>query len=339
MKREGKKEETALIMAVHRDRYEVMLQNEKQEMAYARLKNSVYYQDREQMPFPTVGDYVKILPNENGDVLIVDTLSRRTVFYRENPTPGMEKQAVAANFDYVLITMSMNHDFNQNRLDRYLTVAWESGAAPIVVLTKLDLCDDAKYYESLVQMQAPGVDVCTVSSVTGEGMAAVKKYLTSGKVAVILGSSGVGKSTFVNALCGEAIMDTGTIREDDSKGRHTTTYRKMLSLPGRAYIIDTPGMRVLGVTEIEQGMDTAFADIEKLAEQCRFRNCTHQSEAGCAIQAAIANGTLPQKRFENFRKISAEAAHARQREETARKKQIRSVQRKKKTVRQKRFDY
>lgn len=339
MEREDKKETMALITAVHRERYEIVIQDEIQKNTYARLKNSVYYQDKAEVPFPTVGDYVKVLPNESGDALIIDTEPRRTVFYRENPTPGMEKQAVAANFDYVLITMSMNHDFNQNRLDRYLTVAWESGAAPIVVLTKLDLCDDAKYYESLVQMQAPGVDVCTVSSVTGEGMAAVKKYLTPGKVAVILGSSGVGKSTFVNALCGEMIMDTGAIREDDSKGRHTTTYRQMLSLPGGAYIIDTPGMRVLGVTETEQGMDTAFADIEQLAEQCRFRNCTHQSETGCAIQAAIANGTLSPKRFENFRKISAEAAHAKQREETARRKQLRSVQRKKKTVRQKRFDY
>lgn len=339
MEREDKKETMALITAVHRERYEIIQQDEKQEINHARLKNSVYYQDREQMLFPTVGDYVKIQPNETGDALITGTLPRRTAFYRENPTLGMEKQAVAANFDYVFITMSMNHDFNQNRLDRYLTVAWESGAVPVIVLTKLDLCDDVENYESLVETQAPGVDVCAVSSVTGEGMDTVKKYLTRGKVAVILGSSGVGKSTFVNALCGETVMDTGAIREDDSKGRHTTTYRQMISLPGGAHVIDTPGMRVLGVLEAEQGLDTAFADIERLAEQCRFHNCTHQTEMGCAIQNAIRNGTLSHKRFENYRKITAEAAYAKRREEIAKKKQLRSVQRKKKPVRQKRFDY
>lgn len=339
MEREEKKETMALITAVHRERYEITIQDEMQKNTYARLKNSVYYQDKAEMPFPTVGDYVKIVPNETGDALIVNTQPRRTVFYRENPTPGMEKQAVAANFDYVFITMSMNHDFNQNRLDRYLTVAWDSGAMPVIILTKLDLCDEVEYYVNLVETQVPGVDVCTVSSVTGEGMDAVQKYLTPGKVAVILGSSGVGKSTFVNALCGEAVMNTGAIREDDSKGRHTTTYRQMIFLPGGARIIDTPGMRVLGVTEAEQGVDTAFSDIEQLAEQCRFRNCTHQKEAGCAIQNAITNGTLSAKRFENYRKIMAETAHAKRREEIAKRKQLRSVQRKKKPVRQKRFEY
>lgn len=339
MEREDKKETMALITAVHRERYEIMIQDEAQKDTYARLKNSVYYQDRASVPFPTVGDYVKILPNEAGDALIVDTIPRRTVFYRENPTPGMEKQAVAANFDYVFITMSMNHDFNTNRLDRYLTVAWESGAEPVVILTKLDLCDQVGYYVNLVERQAPGVDVCTVSSVTGAGMASVQKYLTPGKVAVILGSSGVGKSTFVNALCGETVMNTGTIREDDSKGRHTTTYRQMIFLPGGARIIDTPGMRVLGVSEVEQGVDAAFMDIEHLAKQCRFRNCMHQKETGCAIQKAIKDGTLSAKRFENYRKIIAETAHAKQREEIAKRKQLRSVRRKKKPVRQKRFEY
>lgn len=151
--------------------------------------------------------------------------------------------------------------------------------------------------------------------------------------------SGVQFTMFVNALCGENIMDTGEIREDDSKGRHTTTYRQMIFLPGGARIIDTPGMRVLGVTEAQEGADIAFSDIESLAEQCRFRNCTHQNEAGCAIQNAIMNGTLSAKRFENYRKIMAEAAHAKRREEITKRKQLRSVQRKKKPVRQKRFDY
>ena len=223
---------TALITAVHRERYEILVEQETSDTKLnARLKTGVYYQDKGGEAFPTVGDRVRIQTNRCGDALILETLPRTSVFYRENPTPGMERQAVAANFDHVFLVMSMNHDFNQNRLDRYLTAAWESGATPVVILTKKDLCEEPEYYVNLVERQAPGVAVCAVSAVTGEGMEHVQRYLGAGKTVVLLGSSGVGKSTFVNALCGETVMDTGAIREDDSKGRHTTTYRQMILLP------------------------------------------------------------------------------------------------------------
>lgn len=249
----------ALITAVHRERYEIFVEQETSDTKLnARLKTGVYYQDKGGEAFPTVGDRVRIQTNRCGDALILETLPRTSVFYRENPTPGMERQAVAANFDYVFLVMSMNHDFNQNRLDRYLTAAWESGATPVVILAKKDLCEEPEYYVNLVERQAPGVAVCAVSAVTGEGMEHVQHYLGAGKTVVLLGSSGVGKSTFVNALCGETVMDTGAIREDDSKGRHTTTYRQMILLPDGSRVIDTPGMRVLGVGDAKCGMDTTF---------------------------------------------------------------------------------
>ena len=203
-------EATALITAVHRERYEILVEQESPDAKLnARLKTGVYYQDKSGEVFPTVGDWVRIQTNRCGDALILETLPRTSVFYRENPMPGMERQAVAANFDYVFLVMSLNHDFNQNRLDRYLTAAWESGAMPVVILTKKDLCEEPQYYVNHVERQAPGVAVCAVSAVTGEGMEHVRRYLGAGKTVVLLGSSGVGKSTFVNALCGETVMDTG----------------------------------------------------------------------------------------------------------------------------------
>ena len=179
--------------------------------------------------------------------------------------------------------------------------------------------------------------MCAVSAVTGEGMEHVQHYLGAGKTVVLLGSSGVGKSTFVNALCGETVMDTGAIREDDSKGRHTTTYRQMILLPDGSRVIDTPGMRVLGVGDAKCGMDTTFSDIEELAQHCRFRDCRHEKETGCAVQEAVRDGRLPERRLLNYKKLLAEAAHAKRREETARKKQLRSVERKKNPVRKKQY--
>ena len=212
---------TALITAVHRERYEILVEQETSDTKLnARLKTGVYYQDKGGEAFPTVGDRVRIQTNRCGDALILETLPRTSVFYRENPTPGMECQAVAANFDYVFLVMSMNHDFNQNRLDRYLTAAWESGATPVVILTKKDLCEEPEYYVNLVERQAQGVAVCAVSAVTGEGMEHVQRYLGAGKTVVLLGSSGVGKSTLINlvmrlydATSGQVLIDGTDVRD------------------------------------------------------------------------------------------------------------------------------
>ena len=293
---------SARVIAVHRERYQ--LSCEKGEL-YARLKTKEYYLDRAQ--FPTVGDYVSVQYVENGDSLILATLPRRTVFTRRAAGPVPVDQAVAANFDYVFILQSLNQDFNPNRLERYLTLSWQSGATPVVLLTKADLQEDYWDYLTRAERVAMGVNVHVVSAHSGQGLARLNAYLQPGKTVVFLGSSGVGKSSLVNALAGEAVMAVSAIREDDSKGRHTTTHRQMLRLPGGALVIDTPGMRELGMWETDTGLVEAFSDVEVYLGRCRFSDCSHTSEPGCAIRAAIEAGELDPGRWERYRKLKEES--------------------------------
>ena len=293
---------SARVIAVHRERYQ--LSCEKGEL-YARLKTKEYYLDRAQ--FPTVGDYVSVQYVENGDSLILATLPRRTVFTRRAAGPVPVDQAVAANFDYVFILQSLNQDFNPNRLERYLTLSWQSGATPVVLLTKADLQEDYWDYLTRAERVAMGVNVHVVSAHSGQGLARLNAYLQPGKTVVFLGSSGVGKSSLVTALAGEAVMAVSAIREDDSKGRHTTTHRQLLRLPGGALVIDTPGMRELGMWETDTGLVEAFSDVEVYLGRCRFSDCSHTSEPGCAIRAAIEAGELDPGRWERYRKLKEES--------------------------------
>ena len=293
---------SARVIAVHRERYQ--LSCEKGEL-YARLKTKEYYLDRAQ--FPTVGDYVSVQYVENGDSLILATLPRRTVFTRRAAGPVPVDQAVAANFDYVFILQSLNQDFNPNRLERYLTLSWQSGATPVVLLTKADLQEDYWDYLTRAERVAMGVNVHVVSAHSGQGLARLNAYLQPGKTVVFLGSSGVGKSSLVNALAGEAVMAVSAIREDDSKGRHTTTHRQLLRLPGGALVIDTPGMRELGMWETDTGLVEAFSDVEVYLGRCRFSDCSHTSEPGCAVRAAIEAGELDPGRWERYRKLKEES--------------------------------
>ena len=306
----------ARVTAVHKERYQIVCAHGE---AYARLKTREYYVDGES--FPTTGDFVMIDYVPNGDSRILSTLPRRTYFSRRDPDKGRGEQAVAANFDYVFLMQSLNLDFNPKRMERYLTLTWQSGAVPVVVLTKADLAEDYSGYLAEVERVAAGVDVHIVSARTGYGMAGLQQYLVPGKTVVFLGSSGVGKSSLVNALAGQEVMTAGEIREDDSKGRHTTTHRQLLRLDSGVMIIDTPGMRELGMWGVDGGLEEAFADVEQYLGKCRFRDCRHDREPGCAIRQAIEAGELDTARWESYQKLKAEAQAAQDKQTLLRQKQ------------------
>ena len=295
----------ARVTAVHRERFELVCEHGE---IYGRLKASEYY-DREGATFPTAGDFVLIDYNPAGDSRILATLPRKSFFSRRDPTPGRGEQAVAANFEYVFILQSLNHDLNIRRLERYLTQAWQSGAMPVVVLTKLDLAEDPQTSVRQIEEVAVGVDVYAVSAKTGEGLELLDDYLKPGKTLVFLGSSGVGKSSLVNALAGEALMVTGEIREDDSKGRHTTTHRQLICLKNGVMIIDTPGMRELGMWDVSEGLGETFSDVEALTHMCRFADCRHEHEPGCAVRAALEEGTLSPERWRSYQGLRSEARY------------------------------
>lgn len=243
---------------------------------------------------------------------------------------------MAANFDYVFITMSLNKDFHPSKLERYLTVAWQSGGTPVILLTKSDLMEDREQVLAQVSTLAPSVDVYCVSSYTGEGFLQLEKYFANGKTIVLLGSSGVGKSSFVNVLMGTERMQTSDIREADAQGRHTTTYKQMFEIPDRIMlpdknvikgggrIIDTPGMRKLVMGEGADGMELTFEDIEELASQCRFSDCRHQTELGCAVRKALEDGTLDQRHWKTYLSLQKEEAYARARQQVLARKMEKS---------------
>ncbi len=306
----------ARVTAVHRERYEIVSEYGE---GFARLKTSVYMTG--EYNYPTVGDFVLIRYNPSGDSQIVATLPRRTFFSRRDPTPGRDEQAIAANFDTVFILQSMNHDFNIARLERYLTIARQSGADPVILLTKADLTVDHASFIRCTREFVPDIPVLPVSSHTGFGIDALAAWLSPGKTVVFLGSSGVGKSSLVNAIAGEDLMSVNAIREDDSKGRHTTTHRQLLMLPSGVMLIDTPGMRQLGMWDVADGLSANFADVEQYLGRCRFRDCRHESEPGCAIRAALASGELEVRRWENYRQLEREARYAADRTLQMREKQ------------------
>ncbi len=259
---------------------------------------------------PVTGDWVACaVRSAEGAATIHHVLPRASVFIRRASGPGGGAQVVAANVDQVLLTASLNADLSLRRLERYLATAWESGAQPVIVLTKADGCPAPDALVAQVEAIAFGVPVHVVSALTGQGIAALSASLAPATTSVLLGSSGVGKSTLVNALAGAEIMDTGGIREDDAKGRHTTTHRELVRLPSGALILDTPGMRELGLWDSDDGLAAAFGDIEALGRSCRFRDCSHQAEPGCAVRVALRTGELDEARWKSYGKLQRELAH------------------------------
>jgi ribosome biogenesis GTPase len=275
---------------------------------------------------PVAGDWVAAAPHPGeAGATIHHVLPRATCFTRRASGPGGGLQVVAANVDIVLITASLNADLSLRRIERYLATAWESGADPVVVLTKADACDDLEALTAEVEAVAIGAPVHAVSALTGEGMEALAGLVAPGRTAVLLGSSGVGKSTLVNALAGRELMATQAILEEGSRGRHTTTHRELVLLPAGGLVLDTPGMRELGLWDSDAGLSATFADIEALAERCRFDDCAHQSEPGCAIHAALADGELDLERWRSFQKLQRELAHLDRRDDWRARNEARQV--------------
>lgn len=275
----------------------------------ARVSGRLRHRAETRPDFPAVGDWVVLEPLSAGDARIHAVLPRASRFSRRAAGDTTEEQIVAANIDIVFLVGGLDGDFNPRRIERYLVVASESGATPVIVLNKADLVPDATRHVAEVEGVAPGVAVHAVSARRPETVDVLRQYVTHGRTAALLGSSGVGKSTLANRLVGQDLLRTQDVRITDSRGRHTSTARQMVLLAGGGILIDTPGMRELQLWDSGDALGDAFADVESLAASCRFRDCRHVQEPGCAVRAAAASGELSAIRLESYRKLDTERAH------------------------------
>ncbi|MTI80851.1 MAG: ribosome small subunit-dependent GTPase A [Firmicutes bacterium] len=292
----------ARVSVQHKELYQVVTENGE---IKAEISGKLGYAARDNSDYPVVGDWVMVdrVDDRGGNAIIHFILYRKSAFERKAAGTSNQRQIVAANIDIVFICMSLNNNFNLRRLERYLSIAWDSMATPVVVLTKSDLCDDLPTRLSDVHSVAVGVDILVTTCKGGNGYKTVKEYIGKGKTAVLIGSSGVGKSTLINRMLGEEILATKETRTD-GKGRHTTTHRQLITLPDGGVIIDTPGMRELQIESAN--LSKSFAEIDELSQNCRFNDCTHQNEPGCAVRKAIKKGTLSADRFGSYKKLQTE---------------------------------
>lgn len=294
----------ARITAEHRGSYKAVTDDGETD---ALITGRMSYEAAGREELPTVGDWVQLERIDDKQAVIREIEPRRSAFTRKVAGCESEAQVVAANVDVVFVVEPFDPGPNVRRIERYLTVAWESGATPVVVLTKSDIGEDVAGSLAAVESSTPGVEVHAVSSVTGEGLDALRDSLANELTAATLGPSGAGKSSLINALAREEIMATKEIRWD-GKGRHTTTHRQLISLPSGGAIIDTPGMRELQLWDGDDGIDRAFSDIAELSTRCKFNDCVHGTEPGCAVRAALDSGKLGRARFESYQKQLRELA-------------------------------
>jgi ribosome biogenesis GTPase len=305
----------ARIARVHRNLFIVLSERGQMEAQIAgKLRHDTYYKSG----LPVIGDWVVIkVPHKSDRAIIKTILPRKSSFSRKAVTVGAKKssggrteeQVLAANVDFVFLISGLDNDFNIRRIERYVTASWDSGASPVVILNKVDLCVNPEDKIDEVQNAVFGVPVHTISAADGTGIEALDQYLKRGITISLLGSSGVGKSSIINRLYDEEILKVGALRKSDGRGRHTTTWREMILMPQGCIIIDTPGIRELQLWADEESLKETFDDIEALAAQCRFNDCKHESEPGCAIIAAMEDGSLDKARFKNYLKLQREILH------------------------------
>ena len=289
------------ISGVAKNSYKIRFR--EQELA-AKLKGSFYEEDTDRLP--VVGDYVTFRYNPQGDSTILSVCERKSLLQRPDQAKTGVMQYMAANVDHLFIVTSLNEDYNYNRIARYVSIANQGGATPVVILTKSDLCANTGRYIREVEQISDRVRVHAISAIYGIGLDELEEYMIPGNTICLMGSSGAGKSTLINAICGEDVMKTSEIREDDGKGRHTTTHRQLIELKNGVCIIDTPGMREVGMANVREGIDETFSDIVELESMCRFSNCRHESEPGCAVKVAIASGELSAERYELYKNLGRE---------------------------------
>lgn len=293
----------ARVTVQHRGAY--VLCGEAGELS-AEISGRLRHEATSPAELPATGDWVVARPAEDGSAATIHAvLPRRTSVSRKTAWQATEEQVLAANVDVVFLVAGLDGDLNARRLERYLATVWESGAEPVIVLSKADLCDDVPAAVLEVEAFAIGVPVHVVSGVTGEGVDALRTYLEGNRTITLLGSSGVGKSTLINRLLGEDVQAVGDVRSD-GRGRHTTTTRELVPIPGGGLVLDTPGIRELRLWDVGEGLGTTFGDIEALISQCRFGDCGHESEPGCEIKRALADGSLDAKRWASYVKLQRE---------------------------------